>query len=409
MRAMELLARAELESIAFDAGNLALRHFRHVASERKADRTLVTAADREVEAFLVAALRSRLPEAGILGEEGTVHDGRGSYRIVLDPIDGTAAFVAGLPTWCICIGILRGDEPVAGVVHMPCAGETYSAVGGEAWWNGARLPVLTGDAASAGDRFIVAHAKAHLRHRIRYPGKVRSLGSSAYHAALVARGVAEVAILGHVHLWDVAAVGAVLQAVGGCFVYLDTGAAKRVGRATALELAACGMNVVVHYHTSAEEAAATVRELGVLGVRACALAADLGRTSDVARLAADAERHSGGLTVLVNNASNYLRVPFEQLTEAAWDASLDTNLKAPFLLAWHIGRGMRARGGGHIVNLADWAGERPYRDYLPYCVSKAGMIGLTRALAKELAPEVQVIEVAPVPGVPRGVRPAAQR
>src|SRR5437899_2549207 len=104
MRAMELLARAELESIAFDAGNLALRHFRHVASERKADRTLVTAADREVEAFLVAALRSRLPEAGILGEEGTVHDGRGSYRIVLDPIDGTAAFVAGLPTWCICIG-----------------------------------------------------------------------------------------------------------------------------------------------------------------------------------------------------------------------------------------------------------------------------------------------------------------
>ena len=131
-----------------------------------------------------------------------------------------------------------------------------------------------------------------------------------------------------------------------------TGAAKRVGRATALELAACGMNIVVHYHTSAEEAAATVRELEVLGVRACALAADLGRTSDVARLAADAERHSGGLTVLVNNASNYLRVPFDQLTEAVWDASLDTNLKAPFLLAWHIGRGMRARGGGHIVNLA---------------------------------------------------------
>src|SRR2546427_2952311 len=69
MRAMELPARAELEAIAVDAGNLALRHFRHVASERKADRTLVTAADREVEAFLVAALRSRLPEAGILGEE----------------------------------------------------------------------------------------------------------------------------------------------------------------------------------------------------------------------------------------------------------------------------------------------------------------------------------------------------
>src|SRR5437899_7984333 len=164
MRAMELLARAELESIAVDAGNLALRHFRHVASERKADRTLVTAADREVEAFLVAALRSRLPEAGILGEEGTVHDGRGAYRIVLDPIDGTAAFVAGLPTWCICIGILRGDEPVAGVVHLPCVRETYSALRAEAWWNGSRLPPLAAATDPGGARFLVAHATAHLRH-----------------------------------------------------------------------------------------------------------------------------------------------------------------------------------------------------------------------------------------------------
>ena len=70
----------------------------------------------------------------------------------------------------------------------------------------------------------MAHAKAHVRHRVRYPGKVRSLGSSAYHAALVARGVAEAALLGHVHLWDLAAPGAVLHAVGGCFVYLSSGA-----------------------------------------------------------------------------------------------------------------------------------------------------------------------------------------
>ena len=189
---------------------------------------------------------------------------------------------------------------------------------------------------------------------------------------------------------------------------LVTGAAKRVGRVIALELAGRGMNVVVHYHTSAE-AAATVRELEGLGVRACALGADLARTAEVQRLAAEAETRSGGLAVLVNSASNYLRVPFARLTEEVWDASLDTNLKAPFLLAWHIGRGMRARGGGHIVNLADWAGERPYRDYLPYCVSKAGMIGLTRALAKELAPEVQVNAVAPGPVMPPEGMPAAER
>ena len=83
-----------------------------------------------------------------------------------------------------------------------------------------------------------------------------------------------------------------------------------------------------------------------------------------------------------------------------WDASLDVNLKAPFLLSWALGRAMRARGGGRIVNLADWAGERPYNDYLPYCVSKAGIACLTKALAKALAPEVQVNAVAPGPVLP---------
>ena len=190
---------------------------------------------------------------------------------------------------------------------------------------------------------------------------------------------------------------------------LVTGAAKRVGRVIALELAGRGMNVVVHYHTSAEAAAATVRELEGLGVRACALGADLARTAEVQRLAAEAETRSGGLAVLANSASNYLRVPFERLTEEAWDASLDTNLKAPFLLGWHVGRAMQARGSGHIVNLADWAGERPYRDYLPYCVSKAGVIGLTKALAKELAPEVQVNAVAPGPVMPPDGMPVAER
>jgi len=181
---------------------------------------------------------------------------------------------------------------------------------------------------------------------------------------------------------------------------LVTGAAKRVGRSIALALAERGANVVVHYHTSLAEAEATVGALAALGVRTVALGADLSRTADVERLAGEAESRSGGLAVLVNSASNYLRVPFDGLTEAVWDASIDTNLKAPFLLAWHIGRAMRARGTGRIINIADWAGERPYRDYLPYCVSKAGIISLTRALAKELAPEVTVNAVAPGPVMP---------
>lgn len=178
---------------------------------------------------------------------------------------------------------------------------------------------------------------------------------------------------------------------------LVTGAARRVGRAIATELASRGMHVVVHYNTSTAEAADTVASLERSGVRARAIRADLARADEVARLAAEAEDCSGGIAVLVNSASNYLRVPFDALSEAVWDASLDTNLKGPFLLSWDLGRAMRERGEGRIVNIADWAAERPYVGYLPYAVSKAGLVCLTKALAKELAPTVTVNAVSPGP------------
>ena len=178
---------------------------------------------------------------------------------------------------------------------------------------------------------------------------------------------------------------------------LVTGAAKRVGRVVALELAGRGANIVVHYNTSAVEAGATVADLRALGVDADVVQADLTNAAQVRRLANDAEARSGGIALLVNSASNYLRTPFDTIDEAAWDASIDVNLKAPFLLAWTLGRAMRARGDGVIVNIADWAGARPYKNYLPYCISKAGVVALTKALALELAPAVRVNAVAPGP------------
>jgi myo-inositol-1(or 4)-monophosphatase len=208
-----------LAAVAAEAGRIALGHFRRATAERKADRSLVTAADREVEAYLADAIRRLVPGAGILGEEGTAEPAQGPYQVFLDPIDGTAGFVAGLPIWCICIGILRGAEPVAGVVHLPCTGETYTAAGGAAWWNGAPLPRL--GAAPAGDRFLLTHSTAHRRARLTYPGKVRSLGSTAYHVALVARGVAEAAVVGRTRVWDLAGPAALLRAVGGVYEYRD--------------------------------------------------------------------------------------------------------------------------------------------------------------------------------------------
>jgi myo-inositol-1(or 4)-monophosphatase len=181
---------------------------------------LVTLADREVEAYVASALARLDPGAAIVGEEGTVRVGEGDRAYVVDPIDGTSAFVAGLPTWCVSIGLLHAGVAVAGAVHLPCAAETYGADAGGAWWNGALLPCL-GDEPPAGDPFVAVHSKAHRRHRLDAVGKVRSLGSAAYQAALVARGVARAALLGDVRIWDLAGVGAVLAAVGGVFEFLD--------------------------------------------------------------------------------------------------------------------------------------------------------------------------------------------
>jgi pteridine reductase len=178
---------------------------------------------------------------------------------------------------------------------------------------------------------------------------------------------------------------------------LVTGAGRRVGRVIALELARRGADVVVHYNRSAREAEDVAAEVRALGRSAVTVSAELGQAAAVEQLAADALARAGAIDVLVNSASNYLRVPFDALDEVVWDASLDVNLKAPYLLSVALGRAMRARGRGAIVNVVDWAAERPYRGYLPYCVSKAGLVCLTKGLARELAPSVRVNAVAPGP------------
>ena len=192
-------------------------------------------------------------------------------------------------------------------------------------------------------------------------------------------------------------------------VALVTGGVRRIGQAIALALAQRGADVVVSYRTSSQEARRTVDAIHRHGVRALAVRADLSRASDVQRLMARIQRQFGRLDVLVNSAARFDRTPLATLSEADWDRALDTNLKGPFLCALYAARLMRRHGGGKIINVADWAGVRPYRDYLPYCVSKAGVLGLTKALAKELAPRIQVTAVAPGPILPpEGMSPAAR-
>jgi pteridine reductase len=178
-------------------------------------------------------------------------------------------------------------------------------------------------------------------------------------------------------------------------VALVTGGAVRVGAAISRALAERGASVAVHYHRSAEAAAALVGEIEGAGGTAIALAGDASRAEDVARVVQGVLERFGRIDVLVNNAAIFFETPFPEVSEEEWDRTLDVNLKGPFLCARAVAPAMLAQGEGKIVNIADIAGMRPWARYLPYSVSKAGVIALTQGLARALAPEVQVNAVAP--------------
>lgn len=217
-------ARA-LVRLARRGGEIGLARFRRAEAEGKADASLVTVADREIERMVRAELARSHPGIGILGEEYPRRgDPAAGWAVAIDPIDGTDAYVAGLPTWAISIGLLHRGAPVSGVVYLPAFRDLYVAHGGVLRWNGAVVP--EGGVPPRHSGFVLAYSEFHRRLRMRFATgarKMRSLGSTAYHLGLVARGAAEAAILSRVHAWDLAAGAALLAAVGGELVYLRSG------------------------------------------------------------------------------------------------------------------------------------------------------------------------------------------
>ncbi len=178
-------------------------------------------------------------------------------------------------------------------------------------------------------------------------------------------------------------------------VALVTGGGIRLGRAMSLALAREGCHVAVNYHRSRDAAAATAKEIRALGVDAVALRADVAKPGQVGRLVSDTVRRFGRLDLLVNNAGIFFRTPFAEITQAQWDRILAVNLRGPFLCCQAAATAMLSAGGGRIVNIGDVAAVRAWPSYIPYCVSKAGLLMLTRALALALAPRIQVNCVAP--------------
>jgi len=176
---------------------------------------------------------------------------------------------------------------------------------------------------------------------------------------------------------------------------LVTGAGRRIGRAIALRLAAEGARVAVHYGHSKDQASAVVAEIQAAGGEAFSIQAELTRIDDIARLFGEAERRFGGLDILVNNAAVFSPTVLQEATEDQWDHVVDSNVKAQFFCAQRAAPLLTRSGRGRIVNFASLGGLLAWPKYTAYCVSKAGVIMLTRCLARELAPTVTVNAIAP--------------
>jgi NAD(P)-dependent dehydrogenase (short-subunit alcohol dehydrogenase family) len=178
-------------------------------------------------------------------------------------------------------------------------------------------------------------------------------------------------------------------------VALVTGAAKRIGRSVALRLASEGADVVVNFRISKVEAEEVAAQISATGRRAIAIRADVAKRTDVLALFATVEKEFGRLDILVNNAGMFFRAKFDELTEEQWDTILDANLKSQFLCSQTAAPMLRRNGQGRIINFASLGGLLAWPAYTHYCVSKAGVIMLTRCLARALAPEITVNAVAP--------------
>jgi len=179
-------------------------------------------------------------------------------------------------------------------------------------------------------------------------------------------------------------------------VALVTGAGRRLGRAMARALARRGMTVAVHHHASAEGAAELRDEIVAGGGKAACFAADLTDAAAAAELPRRVAAELGGLHVLVNSAAVMHRLSFEDTTPAQYDAVLDLNLRSVFFVTQGAAPALRA-AHGKVVNLADLSGLEPWPGFAAHSVSKAGVVMLTRVLARALAPDVTVNAIAPGP------------
>ncbi len=181
---------------------------------------------------------------------------------------------------------------------------------------------------------------------------------------------------------------------------LVTGAARRIGRQIALDMADAGWQVAVHYHTSGEASAELCRQIEAEGGKAIAVQADLSRQGEPERVIAEACAGLGGLTCLINNASRFDLDEVGSITEESWSGHLDTNLKAPVFLSQAFAAQLPAGEAGNVINIIDQRVWKLNPRFFSYTASKAALWTATRTLAQALAPRIRVNAIGPGPALP---------
>ena len=176
---------------------------------------------------------------------------------------------------------------------------------------------------------------------------------------------------------------------------LVTGGARRVGKALALALGRAGADVVINYNNSGTEADETVREFEAAGAKASAFQADVSQKSEIDALIAHINSKHGRLDILVNSASLFETAKFADITEADWRRVLDVNLTGPFLLSQAALPLLHASDAANIINIVDLSAIQAWPSYAHHSVSKAGLLHLTKVMARALAPKVRVNAIAP--------------
>jgi len=238
--------QGQIHQMLLRAGNLAMQHFCRVEPQWKDEYSPVTEADLAVQKFVVEWLQKEHPDDGIIAEEEgvSVRPRKGDRYWTVDPIDGTASFVAGFPVWGIGLGLLEAGRPKEGYFYLPTTGDYYSCVSGVGVFrNGYPASMKTPEALNSGSLLLTTSRQhQHIRPSPRYHGKIRSLGSTIGHLCSVATGGADAALLGRVWLWDILPGWTLLRENGGILKYLggalvELGAFLKDTRASGLIIA----------------------------------------------------------------------------------------------------------------------------------------------------------------------------